>query len=170
MGWKSRIERTKLYVAAAAISLAMPLAHANCYAVYKGDARVYHAQTPPVDTSLPYSETVPARFGPGAMMVVTTGAFDCPMENEIQGGDALSGAAPSKEAQAAARDRALNRLAERHGGSAGDGSDSSEATSNYGTGGAYSRGPILTGPRGGQYYVNSSGNKTYVGSGGGRRR
>lgn len=91
MGWKPQIESFKACALVAATSLLATAAHANCYTVYKGDAKVYHAQTPPVDTSLPYSDTVPARFGAGAMMVVTTGAFDCPRDNELSGAEPLGG-------------------------------------------------------------------------------
>lgn len=151
--------------AAAAMMLAISAAHANCYAVYKGDARIYHAMRAPVDTSLPYSESVPARFGPGATMVVTSGAFDCPSENEIViPASAPGGTGPvSKADELAARDRALTRLAERHS-VVGDGND---GDGSYG-GGQPGQGPIMTGPRGGKYYINGSGNKTYVGSSGSR--
>lgn len=164
----------KLWLAALGATGTLVLAsaaQANCYAVFKGDARIYHAMRAPVDTSQPYSESVPARFGPGATMVVTSGAFDCPSENEI----VIPAAAPggsgpvSKADKLAARDRALARLAERHS-IAGEGND---GDGSYG-GGQASQGPLMTGPRGGKYYVNSNGNKTYVGtsgsrSGGGKR-
>lgn len=155
-------------VALAGIALLMlPSAQANCYTVYKGDTRVYHAQTPPVDTSLPYSETVPARFGQGASMVVMPGAFDCPSENELRGGESSAGGTASKEAEAAAHAKTLGRLAERHSvGLTEEGSSAGYSSS----GQPFNRGPIITGPRGGQYYVNSNGNKTYVSSGGRRGR
>lgn len=156
-------------VIAVAALLLHAAAHANCYAVYKGEARVYHGQTPPVDTSLPYSETVPARFGAGATMIVASGAFDCPRESELQGGDALPGSA-RQEADVVAREKALRYLAERHSmRSDDDDTTDGSTTGSYG-GGTSTRGPIQTGPRGGRYYLNSSGNKTYVSSGGGRRR
>ncbi|RTL33679.1 MAG: hypothetical protein EKK53_27840 [Burkholderiales bacterium] len=158
----------KLWLAALGASGTLVLtsmAHANCYAVFKGDARIYHAMRAPVDTSLPYSESVPARFGPGATMVVTSGAFDCPSENEILiPASAPSGTGPfSKADEIAARDRALTRLAERHS-VVGDGND---GDGSYG-GGQPGQGPIMTGPRGGKYYINGNGNKTYVGSSGSR--
>lgn len=64
-------------------------AQANCYAVYKGRDQIYYAQTPPVDTSLHYSDTVPARFGPGATMVVAS-SYDCPSDDESLGNDTWS--------------------------------------------------------------------------------
>lgn len=158
----------KLWLAALGATGTLVLAsaaHANCYAVYKGDTRIYHAIRAPVDTSLPYSESVPARFGPGATMVVTSGAFDCPSENEIViPASTPGGTGPvSKADELAARDRALTRLAERHS-IAGEGND---GDGSYGVG-QVSKGPLMTGPRGGKYYVNSNGNKTYVGSSGSR--
>lgn len=149
--------------------VAMPFlsaAHANCYTVYKGDARIYHAMRVPVDTSLPYSETVPARFGAGATMIVTSGAFDCPNENQIRTEEWGGAGQAAKADEVAARDRALANLAERHS-IVGDDSDSGGS---YGgsSGGGQATGPIMTGQRGGRYYINSSGNKTYVGSSGSR--
>lgn len=155
----------------AGASLMLGTAHANCYTVYKGDTRVYHAQTPPVDTSLPYSESVPARFGPGAMMVVMPGAFDCPSENELRGSDPVAGGGSStKDAEAVAHSKALNRLAARHSIADEDGNAGSIGSGYSGGGQPFTRGPILTGPRGGQYYVNSNGNRSYVSRGGGGRR
>jgi hypothetical protein len=152
-------------VAGVAMSM-LSAAHANCYTVYKGDARVYHAMRAPVDTSLPYSETVPARFGAGATMIVTSGAFDCPSENEIRSEEWGGSGQTSKADELATRDRALARLAERHSIAGDDG----DLGGSYGGsfGGGQATGPIMTGPRGGRYYINSSGNKTYVGSSGSR--
>lgn len=170
MPLNSLIKTATAVVIAGVALLAHMAAHANCYSVYKGDARIYHAQTPPVDTSLPYSETVPARFGAGATMIVTSGSFDCPRDDEQQGGEVLGGS--WQGAGDVARDRALSRLAERHRGYSDDDGANSGSTAGSSGGTASTRGPILTGPRGGQYYLNSSGNKSYVssGRGGGGRR
>jgi|GEM_PF-3384857 len=164
------LTKTGAALVLAGITLLMHMtANANCYSVYKGDARVYHAQTPPVDTSLPYGETVPARFGAGATMIVASGAFDCPRDDELQGGEVMAGSA-WQGASDVARDKALSRLARRHGGRSDDDRASDGSTAGSSGGEVSTRGPILTGPRGGQYYLNSSGNKSYVSSGRGGRR
>jgi hypothetical protein len=65
-----------------AVLCALGLASVNamaCYTVYdRNNQVVYNAQTPPVDMSLPISETVPARF-PGGSMVFDL-STDCPRE------------------------------------------------------------------------------------------
>lgn len=155
---------------AGAASLMLTSAHAGCYTVYKGTTRLYHAQTAPVDTSLPYSETVPMRFGDGAVMIVSLGAFDCPVDNELQEERALASGQRAKEAEESARTRALNRLAERHTGSPDNSFILEGARSDSLRRGTYDAGPILTGPRGGQFYWNGSGGKTYVSGSRGRQR
>lgn len=157
---------------------------ATCYQVYRGQALVYHSQVPPVDLSLPYSETVPALFGPDASIVVVPGAFNCPSEAGVipaaaspSGGGAQAptsadpGAASSGQVDATV---ALTRLAQRY-----EGADDVEPGTGaplvaggypggYSAGGArFTHGPLQTGPRGGRYYINGSGGKTYVGRGGG---
>ncbi len=72
--------RTVLRLLTAPLLATAISAHATCYQVYRGQTLVYHSQVPPVDLSLPYSETVPALFGPDASMVVVPGAFNCPSE------------------------------------------------------------------------------------------
>jgi hypothetical protein len=52
-------------------------AQAACYTVYAGTASVYRSTTPPVDLSLAYSETVPAKFGRGASMVTSIDETGC---------------------------------------------------------------------------------------------
>jgi hypothetical protein len=61
-------------------SLALAAGNAlACYTVYdRGNAVVYHAQTPPVDMSLPIHQTLPAVF-PGGHLVFDT-SLDCPRE------------------------------------------------------------------------------------------
>lgn len=50
-----------------------------CYTVYdRSNAVVYHAQTPPVDMSLPIHQTLPAVF-PGGHLVFDN-SLDCPRE------------------------------------------------------------------------------------------
>ena len=51
-----------------------------CYTVYdRSNAVVYHAQTPPVDMSLPLHQTLPAAF-PGGHLVFGD-SLDCPREH-----------------------------------------------------------------------------------------
>ncbi len=160
------------FVVVAAISLTHTPGSAYCYTVYKGDSLVYKAQSAPVDTSRPYSETVPAKFGAGAMMVVDVSSIDCPQESELtdivayhnlERPGTVAGDSPETT-------RALGRLALRHTGSSDNSSVLHEASSDSFRAGTYSKGPIMTGPRGGQFYWNSNGGKTYVSGGGSRRR
>ncbi len=61
-------------------SLALAAGNAlACYTVYdRSNAVVYHAQTPPVDMSLPIHQTLPAVF-PGGHLVFDN-SLDCPRE------------------------------------------------------------------------------------------
>lgn len=87
--------RTLLTLAAACALT--PLAQANCYTVHDADGKVlYESRVSPVDASRPYSETLPQRFGPGAMMVVNPDDSTCtgPAPGEVIGGPSVLGAVP----------------------------------------------------------------------------
>ena len=153
-------------------------AEAMCYSVYRGESLVFQSTSAPVDMGLPMSQAVHAKFGADATMmfndgpcteVAPRGATQAdPAKNTASARQKLSSKSPPnrtvsldegqmEEARGAQNRDVMNNLSLKYGGLAGD------------SGQAGSSGAIQTGPRGGQFYINSNGNKTYVGSGGSGR-
>jgi hypothetical protein len=151
-------------------------AYAACYTIYKNDVAIYQSSVAPVDMGSPFSQTVPTKFGEGATMVYQEWAnscaeFDTPTRVGQIG--TVAGQTKVQERTSAAlssRVSSLSRPAEpapipiggsamANNGSLGDGSAGGTA------GGVGYSGVIQTGPRGGQYYINPNGNKTYTSSG-----
>lgn len=64
-------------------------ARAACYTAYQGNNLVFQSLNSPVDLSRRLGETVPARFGPGATMVISLDSEGC---RETRGVAALSDA------------------------------------------------------------------------------
>lgn len=74
----------KAWVLAAAL-LCAGMAQATCYSVYKADGTLLHeSSTTPVNLALPLGDTVPEKFGPGAVMVVSDQGFYCKDRREVQ--------------------------------------------------------------------------------------
>ena len=66
----------RLVVSVLGLSALAP-AHAACYTVYRQSGAIYRSTSSPVNLSLPLSDTVPARFGPGASMVASLEELGC---------------------------------------------------------------------------------------------
>jgi len=161
----------KLLVALTLTFTSFTSATAACYSVYKDAKVIYQSSVAPVNLSLPFSQTLPKKFGEGASMVYQEGSISCP-DFDITGSISISESS-SYTPQAtvkyfnAAAIKTSTRISTTQ-------TSSSVSSSNYsGSSGYGSRsvqGSVQTGPRGGQYYINSNGNKTYVGSRGSRGR
>lgn len=146
-------------------------AKAACYTIYKGESAVFRSSVPPVDMSFPFSQTVPAIFGEGATMVYQENATTCPELETTNvafapsalkiGANARKTSVAKEVTISASSVRIEDRYPSRITSAEYSGADDRGST--YG-----SRGSIQTGPRGGQYFINSNGNKSYVGSGGSR--
>lgn len=68
---------TKAWIGAAALA-ATSIAQATCYSVYKSDGTLIHqTSTPPVNLSLPLSDTVPEKYGAGATMQLSDVGIYC---------------------------------------------------------------------------------------------
>jgi hypothetical protein len=53
-------------------------AHATCYSVYKADGTlIQETSTTPVDLTLPIGDTIPVKFGTGAIMTISEHGFFC---------------------------------------------------------------------------------------------
>ena len=146
--------------------------NAACYTVYKNEGVVYRSSVSPVDMSFPFSQTLPAKFGEGATMVYQEGFTFCP---DIESTGSIS----SNQFRAPPQGRSTtNSIVTTAGASIRpppiqiEERDSSVFPSTdysglAGYGSAHgAQGSIQTGPRGGKYYMNLNGNKTYVGSSG----
>lgn len=69
----------------AASLLASGMAQATCYTVYKADGTLLHeSSTTPVNLALPIGDTVPEKFGPGAMMTVSDQGTYCRDRQQVQ--------------------------------------------------------------------------------------
>jgi hypothetical protein len=67
----------KTWVVAIAL-LASGVAQATCYSVYKADGTlIQEGSTTPVNLSMPIGDTVPEKFGPGTLMMVSDNDFFC---------------------------------------------------------------------------------------------
>jgi hypothetical protein len=69
--------KKKAWAVAVAL-LASGVAQATCYSVYKSDGTlIQEGSTTPVNLSLQLGDTVPEKFGPGALMMVSDNDFFC---------------------------------------------------------------------------------------------
>ena len=141
-------------------------AHAGCYSVYNSTGRLIHQSSDaPVDTRQQYHMTVPQRFGSGSTLVYLAEYESC-LPKEASNPVSLSKSAESIYISSLAPIENNFEPVTSLGGDGGNGR-SAKGRANS----AYAGSPSLqTGPRGGQFYINSGGNKSYVGGGGGRRR
>lgn len=146
---------------AVVVATASLQAMAACYTVYDAANKViYRSVEAPVEMALPLSQTVPVRFGAGASMVVSSNSDNCP----AVGGETVD------------VNTSLDRLSgsslyitpAKSSGATSSGATYLDGTSSGGSGGGAHA--WQTGPRGGVFYRNSSGGKTYASSGGGRRK
>ncbi len=122
-------------------------AAAACYTVFQADQTIYQSTVSPVDLSRPLSDTVPQRFGSGASMAMRQGDGPCPELGEPFLHDAPVAATAATASTANSRQ---------------SGSQASRASA--------AAHILEVGPRGGVFYVNSNGNKTYVSRSAGRGR
>ena len=92
-------------------------AQAACYTVYMGSNIVYRSTTAPVDTSRPYSESVPERFGSGASMVTTSDETGCSQVSLSRGTppEGISSASRSRDARGGRPGVAPNQAPTRNG-------------------------------------------------------
>lgn len=157
-------------------------AQANCFTVHDAAGKLIQQTTePPVDLSLQLGDTVPQQFGQGAHLIFSHNTLDCPISYVSQTEQQPPAVEAAKMAVRASESPSTEKLATTQS------TTPSSSLPNYSpavatSGGAYynspgyrvAAGPLQTGPRGGTYYINSNGNKSYVsrggGGGGGRRR
>ena len=152
---------------------ASQIANAACYTIYMGNVIVYQSSRVPVDMSFQFSQTVPVSYGVGATMVFQEGPDIC----EDIDGSKLSNTPNelriSSQANAGSRNPSYKSASASYGqsqstldlikdsplisGAFERFTNSDIVGSNNG-----SQGYIQTGPRGGKYYINSSGNKSYI--------
>ena len=150
-------------------AFALTQADAACYTVFIKSEAVYRSTVRPVDLSLPLSETVPARFGPGATMVVSADENGCSEVEALPQAsvNSSSGTRDDTRRSTAAQVKLeapppidLSRYFVEQSESSGS------AGGSYGTG--YRRGAgsatVYTGPRGGQNTIPPAGNKSYPSS------
>ncbi len=149
-------------------------AMAVCYTIYKNDVAIYQSTLAPVDMALPLSQSVPEKFGAGTSMIFNALNNTClpieakPTTSPTVAAEQDVASRPNRKTSApvgAVRSSAVSPL---DNSIFADRPEYSGGSNSYG-GGTFNTGPILTGPRGGQYYINSNGNKTYVSSGGSSR-
>ena len=144
-------------------------ADAACYTVYKDEKVIYQSSIAPVDLSFPFSQTIPTKFGNGATMVFQEGSNFCP-DVDGTGNTSISESRSStpqlaaKYSNAAATNPPIQIPTIRNSDHSPSAFSSPNDSGSSGYGSRSAQGPIQTGPRGGQYYINSNGNKTYVGS------
>jgi hypothetical protein len=79
--------------------LAAGTAQATCYSVHKADGTlIFESSTTPVNLALPFGDTVPEKFGPGALMVMSDpGVFCKERAAVLQTQEAAVSAAPVKQ-------------------------------------------------------------------------
>ena len=145
-----------------------------CYTIYKNDVAIYQSTVAPVDMALPLSQSVPAKFGAGTSMIFNDLSNAClPIEAKLSG-------SPTGASERHVTSRSNHEISTQVDTLRSSGISPLDASifadmpeysggSSSSSGGSFNPGPILTGPRGGQYYINSNGNKTYVSSGGSGR-
>jgi hypothetical protein len=75
---------SKAWMVATAL-LAAGTAQATCYSVHKADGGfILETSRTPVDLALPLGDTVPAKFGPGAFMVMSDSRVFCKDRREAK--------------------------------------------------------------------------------------
>ena len=134
---------------------------ASCFTVYnKEGVMVLRTVQPPVDLQREIGDTVPEKFGIGATMVMGNDSSDCLSHGEGVTAVPFSGAAWEHLDSGGQ----VDVLAGYSGGQGALPGGYSGAA--YGTGGrSAALGFPHTGPRGGQFRYNASGNKVYRGRG-----
>lgn len=151
--------------------------HSACYEIYRNDAIIYRSSVAPVDMSRPFSQTVPASFGEGATMIYqdrsnSCDSFDARLKSS---GPSSTNGTQSSQSRLVTPRHPHGAVAAHTPMAASPSWDESYFADDYdGNGGATASGlagtgAIYTGPRGGRYYINSNGNKTYVSSRGSSR-
>ena len=156
----------KFLIVFALVSTAVTSASAACYTVYMDEKVIYQSSIEPVDLSFPFSQTLPAKFGEGATMVYLEGSNFCPDLDSTSNTSGNQSRSSARQLSATNSKLATANSAVQLPTSRSAEYSSSDFTSaNYsgplGYGSRSDPGAIQTGPRGGQYYINSSGNKTY---------
>lgn len=63
----------------AAAALPAQAVLANCYSIYRSNQMIFSSTAPPVDMSQPLGETVPRKFGAGAVLIFQPDSIDCPI-------------------------------------------------------------------------------------------
>lgn len=143
-------------------------AHAGCYSIYRAGQIIYQSSEAPVDTALQFHASIPQRFGQGATLVYLANADSCvfvdsaPSENL---GKTVQASYLLPHAGTAPRGPTIPLSIQRGAEINMDSIPSMTASGGYG-----GNSSLNTGPRGGQFYYNGNGNKTYVGSGRGGGR
>jgi hypothetical protein len=165
------------------LSLASGLSQATCYLVYRENELVYQSSEAPVDLSVPLSESVPAKFGVGAVLVDAPDSQGCFERQVAVSSHPVSSAVPRPTGRPVT-EGVRRRLPPKNRPDASNNEPSprlnldnffvgSELTPTEGLGYGYQSpdgGPVFTGPRGGRFRITSSGGKAYLGRGGGRGR
>lgn len=152
-------------------------AHSTCYEIYRNDVMIYRSSVAPVDMSRPFRETVPAAFGAGATMLFQQRSNSCDLL-DARLSDAGNGTVAEKQSgrrpgptlkksPLVGTVEPKPRLAASWDNSSFANEDSRDGETFSGNSGG--SGTVYTGPRGGQYQINSHGNKSYLSSGGGSR-
>jgi hypothetical protein len=142
-------------------------AQATCFMVYgSANALIYRSSTSPVDLTQQIGDSVRAKFGPEASMVSSDTTQFCPElpAAEMRGAtDANAASAAGTVVSVASRPaEPLSFVPEFAAGGRAEFGGVGTASSGGSSGGGRS---LQTGPRGGVYYINGSGNRTYVGGG-----
>ncbi len=146
-------------------------AHANCFTVHDGAGKlILQTMDPPVDLSRPLGDTVPQQFGPGSHLVFSADESDCPVINARKADQRPSTVETANRAFHAYESSSADWMHAAQPGSVSNDGRRANGGSAYSGGSRSARGPIHIGPRGGQYTITSTGNKSYVSRGGGRRR
>lgn len=147
-----------------------PAAHSSCYTIYRNDAVIYQSSFAPVDMSLPLSQAVSGAFGENAFMIFQEWSNSCEPFAAEQGSSSEGSATKRQFIQnrtASSEKTRVTTIVQRPQAQTQPLQTSYFANEHYGNIGtsspdlASSR-TIYTGPRGGQYYINSNGNKSYV--------
>ena len=151
-----------------------PESPATCYTIYKSDVAIYQSTVAPVDMARPLSQSVPEKFGAGTSMIFNELSNAClAIEAKLTvsptgAPERLVASRPNRKTSTQVDTVQSPAVSPLDTSIFADMPEYSGASSSSG-GGSFNTGPILTGPRGGQYYMNSNGNKTYVSSGGSAR-
>ncbi len=153
----------KRAITAFALAALVTGASAGCYSVYqKGGKLVYQAKESPVDLSRPLGDSVPQSFGLGSVMVINLIDADCPSVGDTGEQMVQPNSADATEMAMRAYETSAKSWFASTASRAWFDDAPSGAGDIYTASAVGSHGPIQTGPRGGRFYINSNGNKTYV--------